>query len=321
MDSAKEWYVKTADGNVYGPADVASLVAWAEDGRVDATVSLSKNRVDWMSAELMDELEMKWLVELEPGKMLGPYNRKFLVALREGGTLPSQAKIFRLHELPVDQDPPPVVEEKVVEVEKVVVKEVPVERVVEKVVEKIVEVPVEKVVVKEVPVEKIVEKVVERRVEVPVEKVVDREVPVERRVEVPVEKVVEKIVEVPVERIVEKVVEVPVEKIVVKEVPVEKVVEKIVEVEKRVEVPVERIVEKRVEVPVEKIVEKIVEVPVQATVVEAEVVEPVDAEPPPRASGGIFKDANRARLAALEEAARRELAAAGKGRFGFFGRK
>ncbi len=45
------------------------------------------------------------------------------------------------------------------------------------------------------------------------------------------------------------------------EVPVEKIVEKIVE--KRVEVPVEKIVEKRVEVPVEKIVEKIVEKPVQ----------------------------------------------------------
>ena len=61
----------------------------------------------------------------------------------------------------------------------------------------------------------------------------------------------------------EKRVEVPVEKIVEKrvEVPVEKIVEKIVE--KRVEVPVEKIVEKivekRVEVPVEKIVEKIVE--------------------------------------------------------------
>ena len=61
----------------------------------------------------------------------------------------------------------------------------------------------------------------------------------------------------------EKRVEVPVEKVVEKrvEVPVEKIVEKIVE--KRVEVPVEKIVEKivekRVEVPVEKIVEKIVE--------------------------------------------------------------
>ena len=101
-----------------------------------------------------------------------------------------------------------------------------------------------------------------------------------------------------VEKIVEGEGEVPVEKIVVKEVPVEKIVEKIVEVEKVVEV----------------------ERPVEAEVVEAEVVEPTDAAPPPR-KGGIFGGADRSRLAALEEAARRELAAAGRGHFGFFGRK
>ncbi len=70
--------------------------------------------------------------------------------------------------------------------------------------------------------------------------------------------IVEKRVEVPVEKIVEKIVEKRVE------VPVEKIVEK------RVEVPVDRIVEKivekRVEVPVEKIVEKRVEVPVDRIV-------------------------------------------------------
>ena len=333
MGNGKEWYVRTGDGNVYGPADVSSLVSWAEDGRIDPSSALSKNRVDWTPAPLMSELGMKWIVELDPGKALGPYNRKFLIASYRAGSLPPSARLYAAHELPVDEDAPPDV------VEKVVVKEVPVE----KVVEKVVEVPVEKVVEKivEVPVEKIVEKIVK----VPVEKVVVKEVPVEkiveRVVEVPVEKVVVK--EVPVEKIVERVVErevakeVPVEKIVervvVKEVPVEKIVEKIVEVpvEKVVEkvvvkeVPVEKVVEKVVvkEVPVEKIVEKVVEVvrPAESTVVVPEVVDPVGDAPPPKQPGGIFKDASRAKLAALEEAARRELAAAGKGRFGFFGRR
>ena len=276
----KEWYVRTSDGNVYGPADVASLVSWAEDGRIDPSSSLSKDRIKWTPAQLMDELGMKWLVELEPGKPLGPYNRKFLISSHTEGSLPDRAKLYRLHEFPIDQDPPPTV------VEKEVIKEVPVEKIVEKVVE------------------------VEKRVEVPVEKIVEKEVVKE----VPVE--VEKRVEVPVEKIVEKIVE----------VPVEKVVEKIVEVEKRVEVPVEKIVEKEVikEVPVEKIVEKIVEVerPPRTTVVVPEVVEPAGNEPPRRSVGkGMFGDVSRSGLAALEEAARRELAAAGKSRFSFFGRK
>ena len=134
-----------------------------------------------------------------------------------------------------------------------------------------------------------------------------------------VEKVVEKIVEVPVEKIVEKFVE----------IPVEKIVEKVVEKEVRVEVPVEKIVEKIVEVPVEKIVEKVVEVEVSRPVVIPEVVEPVpvapidSTPPPPPSPGAIFKGMNRSSLAALEAAARRELA---KGRrFGkvgeIFGRK
>ena len=232
MNGKKEWYVRMSDGNVYGPADVASLVSWAEDGRIDPSSSLSKDRIRWTPAQLMDELEMKWLVELEPGKPLGPYNRKYLVASIADGSLPAETKAYRLHEFPIDEDPPPTI--------------------------------VEKEVIKEVPVEKIVE--------------------------VPVEKIVEKIVEVPVEKIVEKIVE----------------------------------VEKRVEVPVEKIVEKIVEVekPARTTVVVPEVVEPAGNEPPRRSVGkGMFGDVSRSGLEALEQAARRELAAAGKSRFGFFGRK
>ena len=277
-----------SDGNVYGPADVASLVSWAEDGRIDPTSSLSKDRIKWTPAQLMDVLGMKWLVELEPGKPLGPYNRKFLVSSLADGSLPADAKAYRLHEFPIEQDPPPSV------VEKEVIKEVPVEKI------------VEKEVIKEVPVE--VEKIVEKRIEVPVEKIVEKEVI--KEVPVEVEKIVEKIVEVPVEKIVEKRVEVPVEKIVEKEVIKE--------------VPVEKIVEKEVirEVPVE--VEKIVEVerPPRTTVVVPEILEPAGNEPPRRSGGkGMFGDVSRSGLEALEQAARRELAAAGKSRFSFFGRK
>ena len=68
-------------------------------------------------------------------------------------------------------------------VEKVIEKEVPIEKIVEKVVE--VPIEVEKIVEKEVPVE--VEKIVEKEIV--------KEVPVEKIVEVPIEKVVEKVVE------------------------------------------------------------------------------------------------------------------------------
>ena len=247
MVDERKWYVRTEDGKVYGPADVKSLSLWAQDGRIEPAAFVSQDRKSWVPAQLMPELEMKWLVEVEPGKVFGPFNRAVVIRLSREGELPPEAKIYRLHEFAITEDPPPV--------------------------------------------EKIVEKIVEKRVEVPVEKIVEKIV--EKRVEVPVEKIVEKIVE--------KRVEVPVEKIV------------------------EKIVEKRVEVPVEKIVEKIVEVepPPRTEIVVAEVVEPVAAMPPPKAPGAVFKDLGRSQLAALEAAARNELANAKRNRmpFNLFGSK
>ena len=207
-----KWYVRSEEGSVYGPADTGTLVSWAEEGRINATGFVSRDRKSWIPAQLMDELQMKWVVEAEPGKFFGPFNRVFLVKIHKAGEVPEGAKIYSRHDLPPDQDPEPV------------------------------------------------------------------------KVEVPVE--------------------------------VEKIVEKIVE--KRVEVPVEKIVEKRVEVPVEKIVEKIIEVepPPRAAIVDNEAASATGAMPPPIAMGGIFKGADRARLEALENAARRELSAAGRSRFG-----
>ena len=189
MFGEKSWYIRAADGKVYGPAGIDALVLWAQDGRIEPASFVSRDRKSWMPAQTMPELGMSWLVELEPGKVFGPFNRAVVIRLSHAGDLPVTAKVYRLHEFAVDQDPPPV--EKVVEKEVRV--EVPVEKIVEKVVEKEVRV--------EVPVEKIVEKVVEKevRVEVPVEKIVEKivEVPPPARTEIVVAEVVEPVAEMP----------------------------------------------------------------------------------------------------------------------------
>ena len=184
MSEVASWYVKVADGKVYGPATVASLVEWAKDGRIQPTSFLSQDRKSWKPAQTMPELEMKWLVETSPGKVFGPFNRAVVIQLFADGSAAPGTKVYSLHEFAPDEDPPPTIVEKEVRVE------VPVEKIVEKIIEKEVRV--------EVPVEKIVEKIVEKevRVEVPVEKIVEKIVEKEVRVEVPVEKIVEKIIEV-----------------------------------------------------------------------------------------------------------------------------
>ena len=143
MADESKWYVRMEDGKVYGPADIKSLIEWATDGRVEPTSFVSQDRKSWRPAQTMPELEMKWLVETEPGKVFGPFNRAVVIGLFKNDGVAKTAKAYRLHEFAVDEDPPPV--EKIVEKE--VIKEVRVEVPVE--VEKI----VEKEVIKEVRVE------------------------------------------------------------------------------------------------------------------------------------------------------------------------
>jgi len=120
---ASVWYIRSEAGSVYGPAKLASLVAWAEEGRIEPSGFVSRDRHEWIPAPQLAELQMKWLVETEPGKIFGPFNRAVVIRLFKEGA-PAGAKAYRLHELPVDEDEPPRIVEKIVE--KVVVKEVPV---------------------------------------------------------------------------------------------------------------------------------------------------------------------------------------------------
>ena len=177
MKDEKRWYVRTEDEKVYGPAAIDSLVKWAQDGRIGPTSFVSSDRIAWIPAQLVPELELKWLVESEPGKVFGPFHRSVVSSFFKNGELDDSAKVYRLHEFAIDEDPPPV--EKIVEREviKEVRVEVQVEKIVEKVVEKIVEVPVEKIVEKivEVPppprTEIVVAEVVEPEAEVPPPKI------------------------------------------------------------------------------------------------------------------------------------------------------
>ena len=79
--SSEQWYVRSADGNVYGPATRAALVDWAREGRIEPSGFVSRDRKEWLPAQLMDELEMRWVVEAEPGKFFGPFNRAVVVRL------------------------------------------------------------------------------------------------------------------------------------------------------------------------------------------------------------------------------------------------
>ena len=115
MANSDQWYVRDAGGSVYGPANLDLLQTWVREGRVEPTGHISQDRISWTPPQLLPELEMKWLVESAPGKIFGPFHRELVIRLQRDGLLGDGAKVYRLYELPVDQDPEPVIVEKIVE--------------------------------------------------------------------------------------------------------------------------------------------------------------------------------------------------------------
>jgi hypothetical protein len=91
-----EFYVRGADEKVFGPVDVETLVEWAGDSRIDPTSSVSKDQKTWIAAPLVPELGMTWLVETAPGTFYGPFNRRVVDGLFESGTLTRDARLYEL---------------------------------------------------------------------------------------------------------------------------------------------------------------------------------------------------------------------------------
>lgn len=89
------WYVKGADGKVFGPADDAKIVAWVKDGRIDPFAGISNDLKQWKLASLEPMLEMDWIVENEPGRFYGPTHRAVVDDLLKSGSLSPLCRIYR----------------------------------------------------------------------------------------------------------------------------------------------------------------------------------------------------------------------------------
>jgi DNA repair exonuclease SbcCD ATPase subunit len=90
---AKEqtWKVKAEDGSVFGPASMATLLAWARDGRLAASHVISSDGKTWTPVASHPELAMNWIAEISPGKFYGPIHRDALDELIRNGTIDADA--------------------------------------------------------------------------------------------------------------------------------------------------------------------------------------------------------------------------------------
>ena len=89
------WYVKNADGKVFGPVDDAKLLAWVRDGRVEPFAGISNDLKQWKLASLEPSLEMDWIVENEPGRFYGPTHRAVIDDLIKSKAISESCRIYR----------------------------------------------------------------------------------------------------------------------------------------------------------------------------------------------------------------------------------
>lgn len=89
------WYVKNADGKVFGPADDEKILSWVKDGRVDPFAGVSNDLKTWKLASLEPSFEMDWIVENDPGQFYGPTHRAVVEDLANSGSLSPTCRIYR----------------------------------------------------------------------------------------------------------------------------------------------------------------------------------------------------------------------------------
>ena len=90
-----KWYVKSADGKVFGPADDEKILSWVRDGRVDPFAGVSNDLKQWKLASLVPMFEMDWIVEDAPGRFYGPTHRAVVDDLIKTGSLSQSCRIYR----------------------------------------------------------------------------------------------------------------------------------------------------------------------------------------------------------------------------------
>lgn len=89
------WYVKSADGKVFGPADDDKMLSWVKDGRVEPFAGVSNDLKNWRLASCEPLFEMDWIVESEPGRFYGPTHRNVIDDLLKSGAVQSNCRIYR----------------------------------------------------------------------------------------------------------------------------------------------------------------------------------------------------------------------------------
>ncbi len=89
------WRIRTENGDIFGPADLATLRTWAQDGRLAPTHQCSQDDQPWTPVSSLPELEMDWVAEITPGSFYGPIHKTAMAELVREGSIRATAPRFQ----------------------------------------------------------------------------------------------------------------------------------------------------------------------------------------------------------------------------------
>ena len=85
--------LKTPDGTVYGPVDMATLCVWATDARVIPGCLISPDGREWAPVESIPEFRLNWTVRFVDGTTYGPLNLLAIRLLADERSIPAGVSI------------------------------------------------------------------------------------------------------------------------------------------------------------------------------------------------------------------------------------
>jgi len=88
------WFLKTGNGEIFGPVNVPALQRWASAGRITPDALISPNQEKWKPAYLLDALAMNCVVRIRPGTFYGPIHASAVDVYIRDGVIPQNATVY-----------------------------------------------------------------------------------------------------------------------------------------------------------------------------------------------------------------------------------
>ena len=92
------WRLRTADGALYGPAKFEKMILWAEEGKILPGCHLSQDGQNWIPAENIAALDLRWYIHDGGGRLRGPLNKRAAQRFIDAAPNPASLRLVSARE-------------------------------------------------------------------------------------------------------------------------------------------------------------------------------------------------------------------------------